>query len=515
MSDRLGAIGGAVEWTSAPGEGARDLGHDPAPVTDDEPMPDEDRAGSAAAPVVVIARSEVRTRWLGLVLIGLLAGVVGAVAISGIALARRTTTAYDRLGDATKVDDARGYVLRYPELVDELTALPVVTDRWVGGIGIAKVDGDNTFIGITAGPREPSPIVDPIVLDGRLPRASPDPDVIEIVLREDFQREIDVPLGSQYPVQFLSEADYFRFDTGFEDGEVHGPTAVLEVVGTVRLAGGFSTVPPSFAERGRPRVAPRRLHRHQLLRAPRRRPRRTTRSWRPPSRTSTATARCPPRPSEFSVVDVSDTSIAEASVDNTALLLGRALMILALSTAVVGGVAVTQALARHHTATARAREVEQALGMTRGQQTAARLLAGAPPRGARHRRRRDRRRGRRAHRADRRRRPLRAAPGRRPQRDGARRRPRRGVRGSPRRHRPDRGDRRVAARHRGAGAGELGGEPGEPASADRRRRCWACGSRWSPAEAPAPCRCARRSPARWWASPAWWPGSCSSPASTG
>ena len=152
MSDRLARVAGAVEWTSAWRRGA-DLGHDPPPVSVPEPLPDEDRAGSPATPVVVTARSEIRTRWVGLLLIGLLAGAVGAVTISGIALARRTTTAYDRLGDATKVDDARGYVLRYPESWSTPTALPIVTDRWIGGIGIAKVDGDNTFIGITVGPR--------------------------------------------------------------------------------------------------------------------------------------------------------------------------------------------------------------------------------------------------------------------------------------------------------------------------------------------------------------------------
>ena len=68
-------------------------------------------------------------------------------------------------------------------------------------------------------------------------------------------------------------------------------------------------------------------------------------------------------------------------MDNTAILLGRALMIFALSTAVVGGVAIIQALARHHTGTARAREVELALGLTRAQQTAARLLSGLLPAG--------------------------------------------------------------------------------------------------------------------------------------
>ena len=298
--------------------------------------------------------------------------------IGGVALARRTTTAYERLGDATKVDDARGYVLRHPELVDELTTLPVVTDSWVGGIGVAKVDGDNTFVGITAGPREPSPLIDPIVLDGRLPRASPDPDVIEIVLREDFQRDVEIPLGSRFPVQFLSEADYFRFDTGFEDGQVHGPHAVLEVVGTVRLAGGLSTVPPSFASAAALESHPEafigtsyfvRLDGGDAAYP----------DLEAAIEDLTGTRTLPPEAEEFSIVDVSDTSIAKASVDNTAMLLGRALMILALSTAVVGGVAVTQALARHHTATARAREVEQALGLTKAQQTAARLLTGVLP----------------------------------------------------------------------------------------------------------------------------------------
>ena len=114
----------------------------------------------------------------------------------------------------------------------------------------------------------------------------------------------------------------------------------------------------------------------------------------------------PPEAEEFSVVDVSDTSIAAASIDNTALLLGRALLLLALSTAVVGGVAVTQALARHHTATARAREVEQALGMTRAQQTERAPAVRPAPRRPRHGARGDRCHRGRGHRTDRRGRPL-------------------------------------------------------------------------------------------------------------
>ena len=178
-----------------------------------------------------------------------------------------------------------------------------------------------------------------------------------------------MPLGSAFPVQFLSEADYFRFDSGFEDGKVHGPTAVVEVVGTVRMAGGFATVPPSFASEAALESHPDAfIGTSYFLRLV------DGRAGFPELEAAiedlVGDRTLPPEAEEFSVVDVSDTSIAAASVDNTALLLGRALMLLALATAMVGGVAVTQALARHHTATARSREVEQALGMTRAQQTA-------------------------------------------------------------------------------------------------------------------------------------------------
>ncbi|MEQ1788127.1 MAG: hypothetical protein ABL966_13820, partial [Acidimicrobiales bacterium] len=203
--------------------------------------------GPTATPVLAIARAEIRSRWRALLLIGLLAGVVGAVAVSSIALARRTTTAYDRLGTVTKVDDARGTVLGHPELVDEIVGLPMVTASWTGGIGVAQIEGETGFIGMIAGPRTGSDIIDPIVIEGRLPDATAEPGIIEVVLREDFQREVGLPIGTDLAVQFLSEADYFRFDTGFEGGQPHGPRAVVRVVGTVRLAGGFTTLPPALA----------------------------------------------------------------------------------------------------------------------------------------------------------------------------------------------------------------------------------------------------------------------------
>jgi hypothetical protein len=339
---------------------------------------DGEHQGSAAAPVLAIARSEIRARWLGLVLIGLLAGLVGAVSVSGIALARRTTTAYERLGEATEVEDSSGMILHYPELADDVIALPEVTDSWVGGMGIANIEGENTFLGIIAGPRSTTGIKEPLVLEGRLPGASEDPDVIEIALRDDFQREFAVPIGTKVPVRFLSEGDLIRFDTGFEDGHVHGPEAVMEVVGTVRLAADYARTQPALASEAALESHPEAFIGTTFFVTledgadgfP---------AFEEAAEGLADGRPLPPEAAEFTVIDAYDTSLAEAAIDNTAILLGRALMIFAVSTAVVGGIAVIQALARHHAATARAREVEQALGLTRTQQAAARLLSGLVP----------------------------------------------------------------------------------------------------------------------------------------
>jgi hypothetical protein len=360
--------------------GRDDRWHHPDLVNDVIPMPDDDRAGSGLAPVVAIARSEVRRRWRALVLIGLLAGLVGATAVSALALARRTTTAYDRLGAVTQVDDARGTVLRHPDLVDDIVGRPEVTERWTGGISVAKIEGENAFLGIVAGPAEPSDIIRPQLIEGHLPGASGDPDVIEVALRDDFQRAFAVPMGTEVPVQFLTEADYFRFDTGFEGGTPNGAELVVRVVGTFRMAGGTGTVPPGLA-------GPEALDEHPEVFVG------STFFVRLEGGPGAVDAyidevaaladgrELPPEGQEFVVASVSATSVAAAAVDNTADLLGRALVALALAAIGVGGFAVAQALARHHTATAGARAVERALGLTRTQQASARLLSGALPTG--------------------------------------------------------------------------------------------------------------------------------------
>ena len=57
--------------------------------------------------VGLVARAELRTRWRGLVALGLLFGLVGGIVLGTVAVADRTVTAYERLAAAIGVADAQ------------------------------------------------------------------------------------------------------------------------------------------------------------------------------------------------------------------------------------------------------------------------------------------------------------------------------------------------------------------------------------------------------------------------
>jgi hypothetical protein len=331
-----------------------------------------------AAPILAIARAELRRGWRTLVLVGLVAGLMGGTVTGALALARRTFTAYERLGERTVLDDARGMVLGHDRLVEEIVSLPEVTDRWTGRVGVAQLEDSFTYLGITAGPEEPSPLLRPIVLEGRLPAAA-DGDVIEVALRDDFQREFHVAMGTELTARFLTQDDYFRFDSGFAGGHPNGPTLTIRVVGTVRVAGGSTTLPPGFASPAALRDHPEafgpgatwfvRLDGGQ----------RSFEAFRAAVDDRADGLTLPPEAAEFVVASVSDPQRATASAQHTADLLGRALLALAAAAAAAGLLAVAQGLTRHQAGGAGDQQVESALGLTSGQRRAARLLVGAVP----------------------------------------------------------------------------------------------------------------------------------------
>jgi hypothetical protein len=117
----------------------------------------ESRAGGGAAAAVRLwARSEFARRWRALVVLGIIAGVVGGLALAALSGARRTATAYERWRVATAAPDAILFatqvgvanadyspVLKLPEVLDagqftlsplglqgiEIGALPPADDR--------------------------------------------------------------------------------------------------------------------------------------------------------------------------------------------------------------------------------------------------------------------------------------------------------------------------------------------------------------------------------------------------
>lgn len=324
-----------------------------------------------------VTRSELRGAWRNLVLIGLVAGIAGSAAVGALSVSRRTATAYDRLGALTSVDDVRGQA-NVDEVVKDIIGLPGVTDSWTGRMGIAQLEGTFIFLGIVAGPERSTTMLRPIVLEGRMPESATG-DIVEVAVRDDFQREASVEVGTEVPATFLTRADYHRFDTGFEGGAPNGPTLTLRVVGVVRVAGGSSTMPPAFAAREALRDHPEAFEPSAVWFVRLSGGDQAVESFAADVDEVASAYRLPPEASEFRIADATATHTAAEGVDNTAELLGRALLVVAAGVALAGLVAVAQGLHRHHVARRDQTSVEAALGLTSGQRLLARLGATTIP----------------------------------------------------------------------------------------------------------------------------------------
>ena len=85
----------------------------------------------------MLARAESRRAWRTLLALGLLAGVTLGIALAATQVARRTSTAYDRLVEATGAPDAVVLVLGDEQRARAVTRLPEVAESWAtdGGVG--------------------------------------------------------------------------------------------------------------------------------------------------------------------------------------------------------------------------------------------------------------------------------------------------------------------------------------------------------------------------------------------
>jgi hypothetical protein len=203
--------------------------------------------------VLALARVELRRTWRSLLVLGLLAGLTGALALAGLATARRTTTAHDRLLAATALDDARVLLMGRPQAGERIAGLPGVEAAWTASATVGQVRQDEVqYVAVTSGPPKPPGLFTPVVVQGRAPA---DDAPLEVVVAESLAGYLDLRPGSTLPISLLAPEEVLQFDTGF--GEPDGPPLDLQVTGVVRVASaGNEGTGPVYAGRPSPRRTP-------------------------------------------------------------------------------------------------------------------------------------------------------------------------------------------------------------------------------------------------------------------
>ncbi|HUP73341.1 MAG TPA: FtsX-like permease family protein [Acidimicrobiales bacterium] len=199
--------------------------------------------------LMLIARSELRARWVSVLFIGLLAGLTGAVVVGAGTVARRTATADDRLAVATDADDVRSLIFggtRETTLAigREAIALPQVERGRVTLGGIARIDVPGlVYRSVMIGPPKwGDDLLSPVLSAGRLPQ----PDrADEIVVNEEATRggPHAINLGDTVTLNLLTADEYPAFDANTPLVGLAGEQKVT-VVGMVRVPGAPQDLPP-------------------------------------------------------------------------------------------------------------------------------------------------------------------------------------------------------------------------------------------------------------------------------
>jgi hypothetical protein len=324
----------------------------------------------------MLARAELRRAWRLLLVLSVLAGVMLGAALTAAQVARRTSTAYDRLVEATGAPDAVVLVLGNIRDAAAVTRLPQVESSWTTAAGIARVDrGRLAYLGVFA-PTGPPPrgLSTPVYVHGH----APDPrSPTDLVVSERLARDLDLHVGDPLPLSFLTTKEVTQFDTGF--GRPDGPSLPMRVVGIVRVvdddtansAQAFST--PALARRiedggsSSPNVFVR--LRHGLDQLP---------SFRASAQELATASQPQVGAGEFLGYQVQSPLRQRAAVDVTTRVLVVGLAVFAIATVVAALLACGLALRRHFATSEIAPGALRALGTTRGQIRTARLGATLP-----------------------------------------------------------------------------------------------------------------------------------------
>jgi hypothetical protein len=324
------------------------------------------------AAIRAVARAELRRRWRSLLVLGLVAGVVGAVVTSSVALARRTATAHERLQEAVHVEDARVQLFGSVN-ADDVAALPGVSDSWEASLYVGKVDGPGVnYLGLVSGPSPPPDLFTPVVVEGRSFAVD---DAHEAVIVEQQSAPIGLRVGDEVAIKLLTPEEVGMFDTGF--GEPDGPRVTLEIVGVVRTSGSLDGSPLIASPAFRDEYADMTAATSMFVRL----------DDDPAARREFAAgitalneqAEPIPGAEEFPSVTVLDPSENSVLVQNTARVLVGGLAVFAIVAAAVGLLVLAQVFARHHATGSADQQVEAALGLTSGERVLARVLPAALP----------------------------------------------------------------------------------------------------------------------------------------
>jgi putative ABC transport system permease protein len=323
--------------------------------------------------VATIARSELRRRWRAIAVLGVLAGLVGGVVLGLGAVARRTATAADRLDAASNVADASVLVVGDRALAEQVAALPGVAAAQLGTMGVGRIDGPGVaYVSVLTAPERSAGLSDAVIVAGRsADAAAPD----EAVVSEDFARQAGVHAGDVLVLDMLAAEELTQFDTGF--GEPDGPRVELTITGIARL-------PPGEGQRAPVRAGPAFAVAYgDAARA----------GWTVDvrladgaagmaafsARLDELSATLPPvvGGEEFPRLGLQSTAAARDAAAATSRVITTGLVACLLASALAGGLAFVQAIARHQSATTDDQQVEAALGCTAWERAVAHALPSA------------------------------------------------------------------------------------------------------------------------------------------
>jgi len=189
------------------------------------------------AAIGVWARNEVARRWKGLVALGVLAGLVGGLALAAVAGARRTSTAYERFREATGRSDAIVFATLIGVIDADYTPvrnLPEVEDAGEFTLTPVRVEGYPTLSQLAPNDdRLYRTINRPLLVSGRLPDPAR---VDEVVVNRRAAAQLGLGVGDR--LKLVSSLDLFASGPALAGD---GPSVDATIVGV-----GYSAMEITF-----------------------------------------------------------------------------------------------------------------------------------------------------------------------------------------------------------------------------------------------------------------------------